>query len=348
MFEHFFPQDVRLDVIWGRLGVRLFFVLSGFLITGILLKCRLQYDVGRTTRLFSTRQFYLRRFLRIVPLFYAAIVVMMLIGPSEVRTSAPWHFAYLSNFYTALHPNQAGVTSHFWSLAVEEQFYFLWPWVILFLPWRFIPSAIGTLCCVGPAYRAVGFASGWSREAALWLTPACFDTLGFGALLAYLVVGRRAAPERVRTWAIGAVMLGLPILVYAYSRPRTHGFLTVMGDVGCGLTFSALVYAAAIGFKGRLGRALEWAPITYIGKISYGIYVIHFFVPYVYLTFLTPLGFPSGASLNGTVYAMICVGLSVLLASGSWWLLERPINRHKRRFPYWDGDRPTTTIGQER
>jgi peptidoglycan/LPS O-acetylase OafA/YrhL len=337
MFEHFFPTNVRLDVIWGRLGVRLFFVLSGFLITSLLLQCKKLSDTGQQTRLFSVRQFYFRRFLRIIPLFYASIVVMSLLGPPEVARSAPWHFAYLSNIYAALPLHEAGLTSHFWSLAVEEQFYFMWPWLILFVPWRILPAIICMGCAVGPGYRLCGVMFGWSHQTTLWLTPACLDTLSLGSLLAYLMIGGHLSQEQLRKWSIGALLIGLITLIYAYSQPRTHPFMIIMGDVGCGMTFSSLVYFASIGRTGFLGRILQLPPIVYLGKISYGIYIIHFFVPYLYRTFLIPAGLPDTGQLNGNLSALIYVALTIAVADCSWRFYEKPLNNLKRHFPYRKG-----------
>lgn len=334
MFEHFFPTNVRLDVVWGRLGVRLFFVLSGFLITGILLKCKQHADQGRQTHLYSARQFYIRRFLRIIPLYYASIVVMLVFGPREVANSALWHFAYLSNFYAALPLHEAGITSHFWSLAVEEQFYFLWPWLILFVPWRILPAVMGIACVIGPVYRSCGVVLGWNHATTQWLTPACLDTLGLGSLLAYLVIAGHLSQEKLRKWAIRALLLGAPILIYAYSRPASHPFLVIMGDVGCGLTFSCLIYFAAIGQNGYLGRILRWFPVVYLGKISYGIYIVHFFVPYLYRAFFMPWGLPDVARLNGNISALIYVALTILLAACSWRFYEGPLNHLKHFFSY--------------
>lgn len=260
---------------------------------------------------------------------------MVVLGPPEVANSALWHLGYLSNVYAALPLHESGITSHFWSLAVEEQFYFLWPWLVLFVPWRIVPAVMGIACVIAPVYRFCGVALQWNHATTQWLTPACLDTLGLGALLAYLLIAGHLSQQKLRKWAIGALLLGAPILLYAYSRPPSHSFLVIMGDVGCGLTFSCLIYFAAIGQTGYLGRCLRWSPIVYLGKISYGIYIIHFFVPYLYRTFLMPLGLPDAGRLNGNVSALTYVTLTILLAAGSWRFYEGPLNHLKHYFPYY-------------
>lgn len=259
---------------------------------------------------------------------------MSVLGPPEVANSALCHFAYLSNVYSALPLHAAGITSHFWSLAVEEQFYFLWPWLVLFVPWRMLPAVMGIACVIGPVYQYSGVVWGWNHATTQWLMPACLDTLGLGSLLAYLVIAGHQDREILRRWAIRTLLLGAPILIYAYSRPPTHPFLTITGDIGCGLTFSCLIYFAAIGQNGYVGRILRWFPVVYLGKISYGIYIIHYFIPYLYRTFLMPFGLPDTARINSSLSALIYVALTILLAAFPFRSFEGPLNQLKHYFPY--------------
>ena len=128
---HWIP---KATTFWfnGGMGVKVFFVLSGFLITGILLDARGQADqsgVGRTAVL---KNFYARRFLRIFPLFYATLALTFLLGVPTVRQFIWWLMFYLGNVLLALHGQWLSGIAHFWSLAVEEQFYLVWPVLILF------------------------------------------------------------------------------------------------------------------------------------------------------------------------------------------------------------------------
>ena len=117
----------------GVLGVQLFFVLSGYLISGILIDCSLRDNEGRQ-RWFVLRQFYIRRFLRIFPLYYAILGLAVYVNVPPFRTTWPWHAAYLSNVHFWLVGSRESYGGHLWSLSVEEQFYLCWPMLMLFMP----------------------------------------------------------------------------------------------------------------------------------------------------------------------------------------------------------------------
>jgi peptidoglycan/LPS O-acetylase OafA/YrhL len=138
MIQHWAPTLTQIAP-WGGIGVRCFFVLSGFLITGILLRARDLIDAARTTRGFQVRQFYIRRSLRIFPIYYLTLIVACALGLQVVRDTFWWHAGYLSNFYIASTGIWHGYISHLWSLSVEEQFYLIWPALILAAPRRWIP-----------------------------------------------------------------------------------------------------------------------------------------------------------------------------------------------------------------
>lgn len=143
LYYHFYSNALP----FGIMGVRLFFVLSGFLITGILLQCRRLAETGGQSSLFTLRRFYIRRFLRIFPLFYLVLLVSAVINLQGFRDGLWWHAAYLSNVYFAAGGN-AGATIHFWSLSVEEQFYLIWPWLILYVPRAWLPPDDKIVCRV--------------------------------------------------------------------------------------------------------------------------------------------------------------------------------------------------------
>lgn len=336
LVQHFIPSELLYGVNWGRLGVRLFFVLSGFLITKILLDCRNQTDAGAVRPRFAAHQFYARRFLRIFPIYYLMLFAALLLGNLHVEREFFWHLAYLSNVkfsfvggFTA-----ANTTAHFWSLAVEEQFYLLWPWLILFLPRKAILPAVFLVFLVGPFYRAAGVLLYWPAVSLKLFTPACMDTLGIGALLAVLERHARWTPGAFNRLTQGAAAIGLLASLYLFQLPGDQPAFVVLGDTATACVFAWCVWGAANGFRGPLGAVLSWGPAVYLGRISYGIYVIHLFVPWLYARHLVNLGLPDPNSFPLAIELAAYTAITILLAAASWHLYEKPLNALKKHFPY--------------
>lgn len=137
-------------------GVKLFFVLSGFLITRLLLAARGDVERGRLGRVGAVGRFYARRALRIFPLYYVVVAVLVAVNLPPAREILPWLLTYTLNFHMASH-GYVDHFAHFWTLAVEEQFYAVWPWVVLFAPRRVLRPVMLALIAVAPS--AVGIAS---------------------------------------------------------------------------------------------------------------------------------------------------------------------------------------------
>lgn len=214
--SHTFDPDRHAWAEYGAFGVQLFFVISGFLITGILIDARRDATAAGQPMGAVMRAFYARRILRILPIYYLTLVVAAVIGVEGMRETFGWNLAYLSNWQIAF-DGQWGVATHIWSLAVEEHFYLLWPLVVLFAPRRILPWAVGAMLVVAVATRAVLTISTdmWSDGITI-LTPAVLDTLGLGALLALMW---RVSPnvDRIVAW-IGALALGLFAVEQSVSR----------------------------------------------------------------------------------------------------------------------------------
>jgi peptidoglycan/LPS O-acetylase OafA/YrhL len=328
------------DFPWGETGVRLFFVLSGFLITGILIRGRDTCERNAQSRLLLMRQFYIRRFLRIFPIYYLVLVGVVAAGVEPTRQIWPWLFGYASNIYIWHHVHWIGHVGHFWTLAVEEQFYVVWPWLLLFLPRRFQVPLLWVLILLAPCYRLYAsfhyssdaldgvFASGT-------LTVAVLDSLGLGALLAIAARGRPPddiLSSRLRRFAlpIGAAGLATLLVLWHYDINR-HGPVA-LDQTAEALVCLWLVGTAARGFAGAFGRLLEWRPIAYLGKISYGIYVFHPLVPLALAAAAVRVGFkyPETGFLSFGASSL----LTFAVAGLSWHFFEAPINRLKRHFPY--------------
>jgi peptidoglycan/LPS O-acetylase OafA/YrhL len=331
----------------GFIGVDVFFVLSGFLITGILLGCRERLEASETGRRFYVGRFYARRFLRIFPVYYALLVALFIVDFERVRELAPWLFTYTTNLKIAFDGEWIGNIGHLWTLAVEEQFYLLWPWLILFLPRRWLVPALLAIIASGPISRAIlsaidldGVRVGLFPRGTF--TFAAWDSLGIGALTAVLARSSSASSDllarlRRRLPAIvGLALVGLAIDYYVLPIVAW----SVIGDVPMAAIFAWLVLAADRGFGGLGGRVLGWWPLVAVGTISYGVYLFHPFVTVL----LERVGRRVGLDLAppGFVPFLATLAVTILVAAISWRLFEKPINDLKRLVPYdrSDRDRP--------
>ncbi len=186
----------------GDVSVTLFFVLSGFLITGILLRCRQLVDSGEQTMLFTARQFYLRRALRIFPLYYAVVMVLLVFGVQGAHDYIWWLLTYTLNFGKGFVGSSAYPLNHFWTLGVEEQFYLAWPCIVLVLTPRQLFRFSGACCLLGVAYRVAACGLDGNEIAVTQFTPACLDPLCAGAMLAACRSARAASIASSRVGSI--------------------------------------------------------------------------------------------------------------------------------------------------
>ena len=325
MVEHYGGPwiNARFPIGGGTLGVGCFFTLSGFLITGILLRT---FDSAeRTTDAFRT--FYTRRFLRLMPAFYAVILVLVLLGIQPVASSWPWHAAYLTNIWVAL-GNPSNV---FWSLSVEEQFYLLWPLVIVMTPRRWLPTVTIVLMILAVVFKVVVYRSGFSLTEARDLLPNNFDLLAIGCLLA--IVCYRDGQANTFDWYSGRVATIFTAVAWT-SFGLAVASWAALGDASilryftnnllCGIFFAWLILNAAIGFKGWVGRVFDLRPLQYIGQISYGIYLVHNWMPKI----IEKYGGPMPRLQLGVLALVMTFTICIL----SWHFFEKPILQLRHKF----------------
>lgn len=311
----------------GWLGVDVFFVLSGFLITGILLDAR-----GEGTRPAAGyfRNFYARRALRIFPAYYLFLAIVFVVGHPATPYGTWWYWSYLSNALIARHgwPDGPWETGHLWSLAVEEQFYLVWPAIIALTPRRWLPGLCLWLIAAAVAMRVTLIHHGMPL-AAYVLMPSRADTLAIGALLA--IVLKRGWHVRVP----GLTVVTLGVLGALFVTHQLDHRLTIGGLV-IGSLATSLLTAACIGQVSDnrvLRRALEWGPLVSFGTYSYAIYLVQLPIRGamdLWLgTRIDALPALLGVLTNLVVLASVSWGIAWI----SWRVFERPILSLKRFVP---------------
>jgi peptidoglycan/LPS O-acetylase OafA/YrhL len=341
---HYLPRNPHNPLSWlasiGWSGVDLFFVLSGFLITGIL------YDTRTSSNYFKV--FYARRALRLFPLYFLAVGLVLFVA-ALLRTPMSWKeipfYFYGANLMLAVKDGVPNFFTpyfqcvHFWSLSLEEQFYSLWPLAVFFVPRRrtLMQVCAGGIVCAllfRIALRHLG-GSTWMLYSEL---PSRMDALLAGSMLALAVRGQRlnCLLSQRRLY----VLMGSCCLVLAVLFIKARTLFLASGEMTClGYSMFAGVYVCVLAVALVPGSAVSLvcrAPILrFFGRYSYGLYVWHLLPSPIWMTWqpwftrtIHPL------ALGQTVYAISMLALSTAAAVSSYHLLELRFLKLKSEFRY--------------
>jgi peptidoglycan/LPS O-acetylase OafA/YrhL len=349
--EHLF----YLGASFGWAGVDLFFVLSGFLITGILIDAKSGDAYFRT--------FYMRRALRIFPLYYAFLIFIFwiwpLLSPSTPEPLGPrlWTLGYMGNFLFAFNGWEGvpGHTTHLWSLAIEEQFYFIWP-LVVFLAGRRTLVKICLWAIALAWFTRLGFHLGLGHGVAGYaLLPARMDALALGALLSVMV----RSPGWVETLRANLPRMawgGLALLVLTCSLtpflapgdgllPPLQLHVQLLGYPAVDLLSLALVGYAILPGVHKEGSLLMNSTLRRLGKYSYALYLLHIPLRNVLIDRVFPGGdLPVLLGSQIPAQLLLIVGsilVTYVVALLSWNLFERHFLTLKRHFEYRKPEPPT-------
>jgi peptidoglycan/LPS O-acetylase OafA/YrhL len=304
----FFHHAFDLPLMWA--GVDVFFVLSGFLITGILMEAR-----GKEG---AWSHFYERRALRILP----PLTLLLIIGTYVIRIhwgwDILWYVFFAQNFAYVLHAGPTGL-GILWSLAVEEQFYLFWPIVALNYGPRTVKRVAIGLVCLAPVLRGVATPFLQTHWPIYYLMPFRMDLLASGAILAVLWRERADLAKWRRT---GLVMMGGGAVLFALCSRFVHGFRAMSNIVSYNMLGYSLICCVATGLIAfSLGTERGWwmafttaRPVRWIGMVSYSGYLIH--------PFCIGLVTPFGSRAKDVPLALV---VALAYASLSWVLIEKPI-----------------------
>ncbi|CCH01192.1 acyltransferase 3 [Fibrella aestuarina BUZ 2] len=358
LFDHWMAERVFLPL--GSLGVTIFFVLSGFLISRILLagKDKLTANQPDTPARRSGasgyfKTFYARRTIRIFPIYYITLIVLFLLNEKPVRDTFGWLALYASNLYIATKATWMGTVDHLWSLAVEEQVYLFMPLLLFLLPKRWVPLTALLMLVGSVALRYALMVLGKPWFIGYVSMPTCLDAFGLGLLLAYLWLYQRDRFDKLFSSSIGvwvgialfaACIAGQRWLTAATGATDPHNvFSHVWERLAGSLLGFFLIGRAIVGFGGPMKWLLLHPVSQYLGQISYGIYLFHNFVYNVYHTPATHFvprlwrklvsWFPFLDATYAFQFAYFAT-ITILLATVSWYLIEKPVNRLKDRFAY--------------
>lgn len=324
-------------LFFGWLGVDLFFVLSGFLITDILLKTK-----GSKEYLYN---FYIRRILRILPLYYLALILFLVLFPlfnlhilnlDYYVHHQLWFWTYLQNWLYIFHPipGNTAALNHFWSLAVEEQFYLIWPFVILLLK---KPKAIIYLLFI----LLVGVVT---LRFVLWefkiehlayfnlYTFTRVDGICIGSMLAVFRTTNPKAINRYFTFIVlGLAALNFVFYFFNQRNQFSYPYLAIVGYTTFAVIFGLLVNEGVQGENVFINKIFSSSILKFFGAISYSLYVIHWPV-YLILSSVLQKEFAANFWSKSFTISTISIFISVILAFLSFHFFEKRFLILKKRF----------------
>lgn len=334
---HSFKTSVFLTFIFqkiipdGKFGVDFFFVLSGFLITGILLDAK--NDNLQVNWLTVLRNFVARRCLRIFPIYYLCLILLFILNYPDVRKDFAYLITYTENFLV-FKRNFWDAFCHTWSLAVEEQFYLIWPLIILLSPKRLILPVLISFIILG---TAAGLITAYLYGPyAIVLPFNCFNAFAIGGLysLARMDSLILARFKQTLTYA-----LPLAILLYLF---LAFGYLNCPGRIfNAIISISLIIYVVEAKYSRFFSAVIHNRVLVKIGQISYGVYLYHFCVPHYYYSVLKyaerKLLFPAhfSALLEHPAFAELAEFIILIIISYlSYNLIEARFLKLKKYFVY--------------
>jgi peptidoglycan/LPS O-acetylase OafA/YrhL len=330
---NFFPN--------GMMGVDLFFVLSGFLITGILLRAKTKAEKSNKSKSKTIISFFTRRALRIFPIYLIVITILLIAGFGLVKTNPGFFYTYTHNFLYHSVNMWPGYISHLWSLAVEEQFYLIWPFILLFIPNKYILKTLIFIIVLGFSSHLMLDIFLPNNQLNSVLLPTCLYAFGFGGLLAYLQIIK----SEVLNTIFSKIIIGITLLLFTF---YTFNIIEFYKEIFERFLFSIIsMYAIhyTCQMQGVILKIFTNKLTVYLGKISYGLYLFHPLIGFIYndihlflkktninipftdITFFPNIEFP--------VLRMFFLSLLLIaISSFSWYLIEKPINNLKKYFKY--------------
>lgn len=313
MWLHWTPAAWR-GAIPFELGLFFLLTLTGFLITRILLRQRAEGESREGPwRRAAVADFMKRRFARILVPCYAAMIFAVAVGAADIRSHPLAYFLHVSNWHIAFMPGWPSGTSHYWTLAIQMQFYLLWPLVVFLTPRRALGWVFGLAVLIAPASRWVidlHYPQIHHSEA---ITSSAMDYFGVGALLALAFArGVKPGDRRLRGLSLAA-FAGYAVLYMCNEFGKSVPIAGYFQQSLLAIAIAGLLSATLAGFPGLPGRMLDHPAVQHVARLSYGLYLLHTVVPLLIGLTIPWLWHP------GWVQALLPLRL-VVFALASWGL----------------------------
>jgi peptidoglycan/LPS O-acetylase OafA/YrhL len=314
-----------------EIGLYFFLTLTGFLITRILLRERAAGEAGGGSwRARAYLGFQRRRLARILTPCYVAMLFAIAVGASDIRSHPFPYFAHVSNFHMASMDGWPSGTAHYWTLAIQMQFYFFWPLVVFLVPRRALGVVFALCAALAPLSRFV--LERWFPEIqhSQAITTSALDYFGVGALLA-LAFERGIKEGDRRLAAAGWAAFACYVIIYAcYEAGRPIAGLCYFQQTFLAVAFAGLISSTLAGFDGPRRRLLDHPAVQHVGRLSYGLYLFHTPVP-LFLGWVLPwLWHPV---ISGPLLAVRIVVFALVSWAAAWWCWRWLEGPQRLRFP---------------
>jgi len=326
IMEHWFPVSHFLKTFpLGSIGVDIFFVLSGFLITRILLSTKENDITSLKSKMIAIKDFVLRRALRIFPIYYLLLLFLYVTSRAEFKGELIYYLTYTSNYFFYLTKDWHGHMDHLWSLAVEEQFYLVWPILIFYFLRKHLMKLFLVSVVIGTVYPFF-----LDNYMSFILTLSCINAFGLGAILAYVEVYKPSYRDSFKKYL---KLFFIPLIILFMTQYLLFKFDWFPGRLVIGLiTLNCIRICIDNNDKNILFVLLNNKVLNFIGMISYGIYLYHNPLPSYLTRIIRTYNIDMPFSTNGVNYCLLLTQFILLLIVSyiSWIVIEKPILKLKK------------------
>jgi len=330
ILSHYFSKAHWINFLPnGAFGVNIFFVLSGFLITNILFGYRAKIQQQTISLSAALKTFYWRRSLRIFPIYYLYILLFFAIGYTSVKDNLWYYLTYSANFLYFFQGTLAGTVSPVWSLAVEEQFYLIWPIVVLLCPQFFLKKLLLFFIAIGLCTKVF-----FANTVLIGTLPLySYDAFGVGGLLAYWYFFSPKYFASIKWFLpLGIICFLLIVLIYYNNYlsylPISEG---LMGIFSCCFIGTIIQKSNSVNF---LTTIFSNNVMVYLGRISYGLYLYHTSIPAPVKKLVSRFPVVNNFYQQQYVAFVINFSVAILVASISWYFIEKPLIKYKDKFSF--------------